>query len=152
MHHLNVCLGIRVKQLSVKFQISEKFLTSNIQNLFITFVKEIIWIGIITQYSQGQGSVIHRSEESPITYSFFSNDCYNLIHTYKHNWPSVRIMTQLLTPFKLCALISYVSGGTYSLTSTPNDRFFKHFFLAGLFTLRVSTRSQMRGNLPQNMY
>ena len=31
----------------------------------------------------------------------------------------------------------YVSSGTYSLTSTPNDRFLRNFFMAGLFTLRA---------------
>ena len=48
------------------------------------------------------------------------------IHTYiiGHYNPSVGITTQLLIPLMLCALILYVSGETYILTSTPNDRFF----------------------------
>ena len=33
----------------------------------------------------------------------------------------------------LCTLILYESGGTYSLTSAPNDRFLRNFFMAGLF-------------------
>ena len=33
----------------------------------------------------------------------------------------------------LCTLILYVSGGIYRLTSTPNDRFLKNYFMAGLF-------------------
>ena len=32
-------------------------------------------------------------------------------------------------PLMLCALILYISGGTYSLKSTPNDRFLRSFFL-----------------------
>ena len=49
-----------------------------------------------------------------------------LFHTYiiDHYNPSVRITAGLLTPLMLCALILYVSGGTYSLMSTPNDIFF----------------------------
>ena len=38
----------------------------------------------------------------------------------------------------LCALIFYVSGGTYSLTSTSNDRFLRNFFMAGLFICQKS--------------
>ena len=29
----------------------------------------------------------------------------------------------------LCMLILYISGGTYSLKSTPNDRFFEKLFM-----------------------
>ena len=47
-----------------------------------------------------------------------------------HYNPSVR--SGLLTPLMLCALILYVSDGTYCLkTSTSNDSFEK-FFMAGL--------------------
>ena len=58
----------------------------------------------------------------------FSLNVY--IHTYKHTYiivhynPLVRIMAKLLTPLMMYVLILYVSGGTYSLTSTSNDRFF----------------------------
>ena len=35
-----------------------------------------------------------------------------------------------------------MSGGTDSLKSTPNDRFFRNFFMAGFyFTLRVIARN-----------
>ena len=61
-----------------------------------------------------------------------------------HYHPSVRITTQLLTPFMLCALILYVSGWNYSLKSTPNDKFFKKLFMAILFTLRVFVRILLR--------
>ena len=33
----------------------------------------------------------------------------------------------------LCALILYVSGRTYSLTSTSNNRLLRNFYMAGLF-------------------
>ena len=46
----------------------------------------------------------------------------------------------------LCALILYVSGGTYIWTLTPNDRFLRNFFMAGLFTLRVFARYLLKGN------
>ena len=37
----------------------------------------------------------------------------------------------------LSVLILYISGGTYSLTSTSNDKFLRNFFLlAILFTVR----------------
>ena len=53
----------------------------------------------------------------------------------------------------LRALILYMSGGTYSLKSTPNDRFFlSNFFMAGLFTFRVIARNQMRGSFRRKMF
>ena len=44
----------------------------------------------------------------------------------------------------LCALILYMSGETYSLKSTPNDRFLSNFFMAILFTLRVLARNYFK--------
>ena len=41
----------------------------------------------------------------------------------------------------LCALILYISGGTYSLKSTPNDRFFEKLFIAIMLTFRVLPES-----------
>ena len=55
---------------------------------------------------------------------------YYRLHTYiiGHYNPSVRpSLAWLLTPLMLCALILYVSGETYSLTSTQNDRIWKKF-------------------------
>ena len=46
----------------------------------------------------------------------------------------------------LCVLILYISGGTYSLKSTPNDRFLEKLFMAILFTLRVLARNLLRRN------
>ena len=53
----------------------------------------------------------------------------------------------------LCALILYVSGGIYSLTSTPNAIFLRNFFIAGiLFTLRVFARNLLRDNRRRNIF
>ena len=52
----------------------------------------------------------------------------------------------------LCALILYVSGGTYNLTATPNDRFLRNSFMAGLFTLRAFARNLLRANRQRNIF
>ena len=52
----------------------------------------------------------------------------------------------------LCVLILYISGGTYSLKSTPNDRFFEKLFMAILFTLRNFARNLLRGNRRRNIF
>ena len=44
----------------------------------------------------------------------------------------------------LCVLILYISGGTYCLKSTQNDRFSEKLFMAILFTLRVFARNRRR--------
>ena len=66
---------------------------------------------------------------------FFSviSSLQSYIHTYviDHYNLSVRITAWFLTTLMLCTLILYVSGATYSLTSTSNDRFLKYFFMAG---------------------
>ena len=46
----------------------------------------------------------------------------------------------------LCVLILYINGGTYSLKSIPNDRFFGKLSIAILFTLRVLAKNLLRGN------
>ena len=46
----------------------------------------------------------------------------------------------------LRALILFISGGTYSLKTTPNDRFFEKLFMAVFITLRVFARNLLRGN------
>ena len=76
------------------------------------------------------------------------------IHAYiiNHYNPSVCITAQLLTPLMLCALILYVSGQTYSLTSTPNDRFLRNFFMAGLFHLRVFARNLLKASCRRNIF
>ena len=55
------------------------------------------------------------------------------LHTYVigHYSPSVRIID--LVSHTTCVLILYISSGTYSLKSTPNDRFFEKLFIATLY-------------------
>ena len=61
------------------------------------------------------------------------------MHTYiiGHYNPSVRITALLAKPLMLYLFILYVSDGTYS--------FFRNFFMADLFTLRVFVKNQLRG-------
>ena len=54
--------------------------------------------------------------------------------------------------FRLCALVLYISGGSYSLTSTRNDKFLRNFFMACFFTLRVFLRYLLRGNRESNFF
>ena len=54
------------------------------------------------------------------------------------------------TTHVVCVFILYVSGGTYSLT--PNDRIFRSFLMAGLFTLRVFARNLLRGNRRRTIF
>ena len=81
----------------------------------------------------------------------FSQSCMKT-HAYiiGHYNPSVR-KAQLLTPLIQCALILCESGGTYSLTPTPNDRFLKNFFTVDL-CIRVFARNLMRGNGRRNSF
>ena len=64
-----------------------------------------------------------------------------LTYTIGHYNASVRITSKLLTPLMLCVLIVYINGETYSLKSTPNDRFSEKLFMAILFTIRVFARN-----------
>ena len=41
----------------------------------------------------------------------------------------------------LCVLFLYISGGIYSLKSTPNDRYFEKLFMTILFALKVFARN-----------
>ena len=61
---------------------------------------------------------------------------------YRLQYPEVELIHcttfYLVTPLMLCPLILYVNGGTYSLTSTPNDRcffLFENFFNGKLYLL-----------------
>ena len=62
------------------------------------------------------------------------------------------ILTQFLTPLMLCVLILYKTGGTYSLKSPPNERFFEKLFMAILFTLRTFARNLLGGNRRRNTF
>ena len=65
---------------------------------------------------------------------------------------SGHIIHVVLAPLKTCALILYVSGGTYSLKSTSNYRFLRNFFMAALFTFRVFARNLLIGNCRRNSF
>ena len=64
---------------------------------------------------------------------------------------SVRIMTSLLTPLMLCALILYMSSRTYSLKSTPNYRFFKKLFHVN-FTSKNLCQISVERKSPKKYY
>ena len=77
--------------------------------------------------------------------------------TYIHNWP--------LQPFSRDYGLAYHTTHvvcvnfirewrevTYSLTSSPNDRFLRNFFMTGLFTLRVFARNLLRGSRRRNTF
>ena len=83
---------------------------------------------------------------------FISNDMRLFPYTYiiGHYNPSVRIMEQLLTPLMLCVLILEV---TYSVESTPNDRFFKKLFRGSfIYSQRVFARNLLIGNRRRNIF
>ena len=52
----------------------------------------------------------------------------------------------------LCVLILYISDGTYSLKSTPNDRFLEKLFMAILFTFRVFARNLLRKEIAVEIF
>ena len=79
-------------------------------------------------------------------FTIYTRNLINLKHIYiiGHYNPLVMITTQFLTTLMLCALILYMSGGTYTLKSTPNDRFLRKFFMAIIFTFRVFARNLLK--------
>ena len=74
------------------------------------------------------------------------------IHTYIIGHYNPSLLTYFLTPFMLCVLILYRSGGTYSLKSILNDRFLRKFSRQFYFTLRVFAKSLLRGNRWRNTF
>ena len=53
----------------------------------------------------------------------------------------------------ICVSILYISGGTYSLKSTPNEKFFEKLLMAILFILRVfARRNPLRRNRRRNNF
>ena len=72
------------------------------------------------------------------------------IYIYIYIWSG--LLTKFLTSLRSCVLNLYKSGVTYSLKSTPNDRFFEKLFMAILFTLSVFPRNLLRGNHRRNTF
>ena len=60
------------------------------------------------------------------------------------------LLTQFLTPLRLCVLIFYINGGTYSLKSIPKDRLFEKLFMTILFTRRVFARNLLWEEIAEN--
>ena len=52
----------------------------------------------------------------------------------------------------LCVLILYISGGTFSLKSTLNDKFLEKLFMTILFNLRVFAKNLVKGNRRRNTF
>ena len=52
----------------------------------------------------------------------------------------------------LCALILYASGGTYSLTSTPNDRFLRNFYHGRFIHSQNLCQKYAATNSPDNYF
>ena len=55
--------------------------------------------------------------------------CFIQTYIIGHYNPSVRIIALVSHNIMLCVLILYVSGGTYSLNSSPNDGVFEKLFM-----------------------
>ena len=52
-----------------------------------------------------------------------------------------------------CVLFLYISGGTYSLESTLNDRYFEKLFMAiFIYSQRIFARNLLRGNRRRNTF
>ena len=77
-------------------------------------------------------------------------------HTCVHHYnPSVRIIDLVShTSYIVCVnfIIYNLIGGTYSLKSTPNDRFFEKLFIANLFTLTIFAKYLLSSNHRRNIF
>ena len=60
--------------------------------------------------------------------------------------------SQFLTPLMLCVLILYMSGGTYSLKSTPNDRFFEKLFHGHFIYSQSFCQKSAEGKSPKKYF
>ena len=65
-----------------------------------------------------------------------------------HNWPLQLFSQDYGLAFHTTHIVCVT---VYSLTSTPNDRFLRNFFMTGLFTLRVFARNLLSGNRRRNI-
>ena len=54
--------------------------------------------------------------------------------------------------FMLSVLILYISGGTYSLNSTPNDKFFEKLFMAILFHAQSFCQKSIERKSPKKYF
>ena len=111
------------------------------RNTFRIFIWRLAW-----------GSNPGFSSNKPTHYILDHGDC---MYTYVHNWPLQHLSQDYglatHTAHVVCFNL-YVSGGIYSLTSIPNNRFLGNFCLAGLVALRVFTRNLLRGSPRKNIF
>ena len=89
------------------------------------------------------------------TYVVFINpiDIFLDIHIYIHNWP----LQTLSQDYGLASQTTHLVCVNFihkwrNLQSTPNDRFLRNFFMAGLFILRVFGRNLLRRNCRRNFF
>ena len=85
--------------------------------------------------------------------NFFSAIICFITYIIGHYNPSVRIIDHLVPHSTYAVCVNFIhSGGTYSLKSTPNDRFYEKLFMAVQITLRVFSRNLLRGNRRKNTF
>ena len=95
------------------------------------------WISILLTHSYSKFHWVLISNEK-------TNYCWSLIHTLAITILKSELLNYFLTPLMLCAIVLYISGGTYSLKPTTKDRCFEKRFMAILFTPRVFARNRQR--------
>ena len=78
------------------------------------------------------------------------------LHTYiiAHYNPSVRIIDLVShTTYVVCVNFLYINGRTYSLKSTPNDRFVEKTFHSNfIYSQSFCQKSPERGNRERNTF
>ena len=94
-------------------------------NYVLWFIQSHYNIGLEVQFAMSMRTTL-TSNSYQAKYVWLMN-LLILIYTYIIHNPLVRITTYFLTPLMLSVLILYMSGGTYSLKSTPNGRFLIKF-------------------------
>ena len=87
---------------------------------------------------------------------------YGLQPNFSHHWVNFiqecwdlqfKVSSEGQIFWELFSWQFYLLSGTYSLKSTPNDRFFEKLFMAVLIkTLRVFARNLLRGNRRKNTF
>ena len=138
-------------------------LTWNAGEMFVCNLIEFIW------FSKGLPSLckwtnldIKKGKMLHTIKIYWKLECWGndidrgIMHTYIHNWPLQAFSQDYWTTFlyHLClVLILYLSRGTYSLKSTPNDRFFEKLFHGNfLFSFRVFASNLLRGSRRRNIF
>ena len=98
------------------------YITNGFTNILLLIVN-CLWLAGITLIFDGIPQIIVQWYQNavPSWPNYISSAADN---TYHYN-PSVRIIDlDSQATYVCCVLILYISGGTYSLKSIPNDRFF----------------------------